>query len=196
MNRVWLPWFRFRWRPLLGTALVIALAQFLINVKCSADGVLFSLIGISFLVFLALFALVIFSIFIPSKKGPGILEIGSIALIYFVISFAMLRSSYQIRSLSQWLLHSGRYKAEVLALPEPSTEEFRHIEFDGWGFPGAGDTVVYLVFDPNDSLSASAKNGLPGKFRSIPCEVVRVRRLESHWYTVLFYTDTDWEHCS
>lgn len=195
MNRVWLPWFRFRWRLLLGTALVIALVQFLINLECSADGFFFSLIGISFLVFLALIALVIFLIFIPSQKGPGILEIGGVALIYFVISFAMLRNSYEIRSVSHWLLYSGRYKAEVLSLPEP-TEEFRHIEFDGWGGMGAGDTTAYLVFDPDDSLASAAKNRLPGKFRGIPCEVVRVRRFESHWYSVLFYTDTDWNHCA
>jgi hypothetical protein len=50
----------------------------------------------------------------------------------------------------------------------------------------------YLVFDPGDSLSAAAASHQPGKFNGIPCEVYRVRRLESHWYTVLFYTDEDW----
>jgi hypothetical protein len=196
MNGARLPWFRLRWRLLLGTALVIALVQFLFELECSADGFFFYLIGISFLVFLALIALIIFLIFIPSPKGPGILEIGGVAIIYIAISFAMLRNSYEIRSVSRWLLYSGRYKAEVLALPEPSPKEFRHIEFDGWGGIGAGDTTAYLVFDPDDSLSTAAKNHVPGKFLGIPCEVVRVRRFESHWYSVLFYTDTDWDHCT
>jgi len=51
---------------------------------------------------------------------------------------------------------------------------------------------VFLVFDPTDSLSAAAKSHSPGKFKGIPCEVPLVRRLESHWYTVRFYTDEYW----
>jgi len=55
---------------------------------------------------------------------------------------------------------------------------------------------VYVVFDPNDSLAAAARIGSAGKFSRIPCDVWRVRRLENRWYTVFFYTYTDWEHCS
>jgi hypothetical protein len=62
---------------------------------------------------------------------------------------------------------------------------------DGWGFAGS-DTVVYVVFDPTNSLAGAAKSRAPGKFKGIPCEVSRVRRLESQWYSVVFYTDTDW----
>jgi hypothetical protein len=32
----------------------------------------------------------------------------------------------------------------------------------------------------------------PVKARALPCEVVRVRRLDRQWYAVLFYTDTYW----
>jgi hypothetical protein len=38
-------------------------------------------------------------------------------------------------------------------------------------------------------------NRQPGKFDGIPCEVRLVRRLESHWYDVLFYTDEYWGAC-
>jgi hypothetical protein len=48
------------------------------------------------------------------------------------------------------------------------------------------------VFDPTDSLTEAARSGQPGKYSGIPCEFFRVRRLESHWYTVQFYTDDDW----
>ena len=66
----------------------------------------------------------------------------------------------------------------------------------GWlGFPGAGDTVVYLVFDPNNLLAAAARSQSPGKFGGIPCEVPSIRRMEGNWYTVRFYTETDWNHC-
>jgi hypothetical protein len=70
------------------------------------------------------------------------------------------------------------------------------MEWDGWGLVGSGDTVVYLVFDPNDSFTSSAKGHSSGKLRGIPCEVLRVRRLESHWYTALFYTNPAWDHRS
>jgi len=63
----------------------------------------------------------------------------------------------------------------------------------GWlGWAGQ-DTVVYVVFDPRDSLSQAAISHQPGKYDGIPCEVFLVRRLESHWYTVRFYTNSDWQ---
>lgn len=100
-----------------------------------------------------------------------------------------------IRDTTRWSLWSFRYKQEVLNGPASSDGELRHIEWDGWGFPGAGDTTVYLVFDPKDSLAIAAKGEHPGKFNGIPCEVPLVRRLESRWYTVLFYTDQFWNRC-
>ncbi len=55
---------------------------------------------------------------------------------------------------------------------------------------------VYLVFDPNNVLQTAVKDGAAGKFAGIPCEVPWVRLLESRWYLVRFYTDTDWYHCA
>ncbi len=100
-----------------------------------------------------------------------------------------------VHTTGRWVIHSKAYKAKVLAQASPTNEELKHIEWDGWGFAGS-DTTVYLVFDPHDSLAMAAKSGQPGKFNGIPCEVPEVRRLEDHWYTVLFYTDTDWNHCN
>ena len=60
---------------------------------------------------------------------------------------------------------------------------------------GRNDTTIYLVFDPTDALVDAASSGLAGKYTGIPCDVYRVRRLESHWYTVQFYTDSDWNNC-
>jgi hypothetical protein len=96
----------------------------------------------------------------------------------------------------RWILESESYKAEVLASQESKDGYFRHTEWDGWGFAGAGDTTVYLVFDPGDSLARAAQADAKGKFTGIPCEVYKVRRFERGWYAVSFYTDTDWEHCS
>jgi hypothetical protein len=56
----------------------------------------------------------------------------------------------------------------------------KHVEWESSGWGPIGPTIVYLVFDPADSLSAAAKSHQAGKFSGIPCEVPRVQRLESH----------------
>jgi hypothetical protein len=101
----------------------------------------------------------------------------------------------EVRSPIKWLLWSPEYKKQVLAQPNPSNADFKHIEWDGWGWAGI-NTTIYLVFDPTDSLAAAAKSHQPGKFNGIPCMVPWVRRMQSHWYTVMFYTDEDWGGCS
>lgn len=101
-----------------------------------------------------------------------------------------------LRTSTRWLIHSHSYKRQLLAQQTPADGFLKHQEWGGWGSPGAGDTVVYLVFDPSDSLEKAAHSHSRSKFEELPCEVARVGRLESQWYTVLFYTDTDWDHCS
>jgi 4a-hydroxytetrahydrobiopterin dehydratase len=98
----------------------------------------------------------------------------------------VFRHFSEVRDASRWLFQAKTYKAGVLAIPPPPNGEFRHVEWEGWGFAGAGDTTVYLVADPSDSLSVPAKDHLSGKFKGISCAVYRVHRLEKHWYTVAF----------
>jgi hypothetical protein len=130
------------------------------------------------------------------RKGRQRLAILSMLAVYWLVSWTLVKNSVEVRATSRWLLRSKDYKAQVLALPDSGNGELRHLEWDGWGFAGAGDTNVYLVFDPSDSLSAAAKSHSPGKFSGIPCEISQIRRLESQWYSVVFYTDTDWGHCT
>lgn len=112
------------------------------------------------------------------------------------LSWTLLRVSVDVRTVCRWTIHKNAYKAEVLAQPSSTNGRLKHVEWDGWGFPGVVDTVLYLVFDPNDSLASPARTGSPGKFSGIPCQVSRVRRLETQWYIVLFYTETAWEQCN
>lgn len=100
----------------------------------------------------------------------------------------------QWRWRAKWLLDSGKYKAEVLDMPAKKDGSLRHVEWDGWGWAGM-DTTVYLVYDPENDLAQAARADRPGKYPGIPCEVPSVRKLANKWYTVLFYTNTDWEHC-
>jgi hypothetical protein len=111
-------------------------------------------------------------------------------------SYLLIKNELDIRSTARWLLGARKYIAAVLALPQPSDKALKHVEWDGWGFPGGGDTKVYVVFDSNDLLSKTGNLNASGKFPGLPCAVYRIHRLEHAWYTVSFYTDTDWEHCA
>lgn len=98
------------------------------------------------------------------------------------------------KTTARWFLWSRDYKSKVLSQQSSFNGELKHIEWDGWGWAGM-NTAVYLVFDPADSLSATAKSHLSGRLNGVPCEVFRVRRLESQWYTAQFYTGEDWNSC-
>lgn len=116
-----------------------------------------------------------------------------LTLIAFLsVSWALLRNEGTLRPSLRWLLWSHRFKAEVLAQPAPANGELRHMVWEATGFAGVANNTVYLVFDPTDSLAVAANSHSPGKFRGMPCEVLRVLRLESHWYSVVFYTDEEW----
>jgi len=111
-----------------------------------------------------------------------------------VISAFLVWLCWDVRSAARWLVWSDVYKSKVLAQPASANGELKHIEWDAWGFAGQY-TTVFLVFDPTDTLSAAANSQRPGEVIGIPCEVVLVRRLESHWYTALFYTNDYWGQC-
>ena len=95
----------------------------------------------------------------------------------------------------QCVAHSETVEDGVIE-PPPPDGEFRHMKWDRWGFAGAVGTVGYLVNDPSNSLRASANSHTQGRFNGLPCAVPTVRRLESRWYAVVFYTDADWGHCN
>ena len=119
-----------------------------------------------------------------------------LALLGFAaISGALQRNEPTLRPSLRWFLWSRQYKAEVLAQPDPSNQEFKHVVWDTWGFAQTGFYLTYVVFDPNDSLANAARSQAPGRFGGIPCEVPSVVRLEKQWYAVRFYADEDWVNC-
>jgi hypothetical protein len=141
------------------------------------------------------------SLFIYAAIGKNrrrALRLLSILAIVWIIGTACYAYAQEIRSTARWLIRSGDYKAQVLAQPQPPNGELKHIEWDELGM-FAQDWTVFLVFDPTDSLSRPARSGQSGKFNGIPCEVVRVHRMESHWYTVLFFGyvhASSWDSCN
>jgi hypothetical protein len=179
----------FDWRlPMYGIlgAVILALPSF-----CGNDmGAFLATIFLA-----ALIALILLVIVIRHARRHGVAAL-SMVLSFCVLSWLLLRSSDDLRTSVRWLVHSKSYKSQVLNQPVPRAGEFKHVEWDDWGFPGAGDTVVYLVFDPTDQLAVAAKRRSSGTFNGIPCPVFKVHRLANNWYTALFYTDTDWNHCT
>lgn len=170
------------WLPLyaaLGTFVV-----FILVATWTSEGILYLLVVPIISLFLLIYA--------KLKKRSQRLSILSMLVVYWAVSAALVPNYSAIRETSRWLFWSHDYKADVLAQPASSNGDLKHIDWDGWGFPGAGDTTVYLVFDPSDSLAAAAKSHQPGKFNGLPCKVFLVSRLESRWYAVLFYTDERW----
>jgi hypothetical protein len=183
---------RFLWRsPVL--ALVVALVLF-VPLIISGDPLLqiaYFFLAVPVIGFFILIAAIV-------KKGRRRAAILLALVVFSAVSWSLFRfrTTARLHPIARWLLWSKDYKAQVLAQPEPSTGILKHIEWEAWGFPGAGNTTIYLVFDPTDSLSTPAKTHSSGKFSGLPCEVPEVRRMESQYYAVMFYTDSDWSHCN
>jgi hypothetical protein len=112
------------------------------------------------------------------------------AVLVLAAVLLIIANTYAVRTEIRWFARSGEYKTRVLAQAIPASGGLKHIEWDGWGWAGQ-DTTVYLVFDPTDLLAPAAASDKPGEYEGLPCEVARVARLESHWYTVQMYTNGD-----
>jgi hypothetical protein len=133
-----------------------------------------------------------------SNPGPRIVTRARASALIVAVLFMLglviaWNLSLSVRTTLRWSALSWSYKRRVVALPPPADSFPRHIEWDGWGF--LGNTVVYLVFDPSNALAAAVGKKDPVRSAQLPCDVYKVHRLASGWYTVQFYTDTSWDHC-
>ena len=185
------------WRPPLCGAFVV-FAIFISLAVCQADTALFSyLFLVGPCLILISIVLLLYTTFGKGRlKRRTVWATLGVVWLSFAGSFALdVRYHPAMRTTARWLVWSHNYKDKVLAEQTPTDGEFKHVEWDGWGWAGM-DTTVYIVFDPKDSLSAAASIHQPGKFDGIPCKVPSVKRLESQWYTVTFYTDENWNHCN
>ncbi len=179
----------FNWR-LPSCAALVAFAVSISIAVCPADIALFLYF---FLLIVFTFELLVYTIFGEGRRNR--LTLLSTLATLWIVSAVFVANHVQIRTTARWLWRSRAYKDKVLAQQAPANGEFRHVEWDGWGWAGQ-DTTVFLVFDPRDSLSSAASIHQPGKFDGIPCAVPEVSRLESQWYAVRFYTNQDWDQCN
>ena len=126
-----------------------------------------------------------------ASRGARLLSILALAG-YLSVQLVLFTHYLSIRDHLRWALLSRAYEARVLAQHTPANGEFRHVAWDGWGY-GGQETTVFLVLDPTNSLAALVGARPPVRARGLPCSVAHVRRLQSRWYAVKFYTDVDWE---
>jgi hypothetical protein len=103
---------------------------------------------------------------------------------------------FAIRETARWILWSREYEHQVLIQPASADGDLKHVVWDSSGFAGVANDTAYLVYDPTDALSASASGNQATKMSGVPCTARAVRRLESQWYAVLFFTDQTWGECN
>lgn len=189
---------RFRWSLLLLVA-IVGFIVFISIAICPADTpFLLNVFVIGPMLIVASIAVLIYAVVrrrrqLLSQIAAMILVLWAVAVVVFLYD---CKHPFEIRENARWYVWSGEYKHMVLAQPTSANGDLQHIEFDASGFAGIADNTAYLVFDPVDTLSGVDKSHQPAKFNGISCEVRAIRRLENHWYVVLFYTDQVWGHCN
>jgi hypothetical protein len=187
------PKIKFSWRFLLAWALpFLALT---IAGELQADSAVFLMFVLIPVLLLATLTLLVWGAFRRRQLWSAL----ATCAILWLISICYLISRptpFQLRETARWFLWSNEYKQQVLAHPSSPTGDLKHMEWDTSGFAGVGDNTAYLVFDPTDTLASSAGFYKVATFNGVRCRVWKIRRLESHWYAVLFYTAQSWEQCS
>jgi branched-subunit amino acid ABC-type transport system permease component len=166
---------------------------------CQSDTALFlNVFLVAPILFVGTIFLVVYAAINRKNRRRSFQQLATLAIFWVVATAFFLFDighPIAIRSTARWLVWSHDYKARVIAQPSPPNGELKHIEWDGWGILGM-DTSAFLVFDPADSLSVASSSNQSGKFNGIPCRVFRVRRLEAHWYTVIYNTGPAyWDGC-
>ena len=180
---------RLNWRlPLYGGAGATGVLLLLFLHSADASWLHILVIGPIF----CLSCLILLLIAAIRKRPLRCLSILLTLITFLVVSWALFVNEKALRPELRWMLFSHRYKSQLLVQPPSANGELKHLQWDAWGWGPIGPTIVYLVFDPSDSLATAASNGRAGQFGGIPCEVSRVQRLESRWYAVTFYTEERW----
>jgi hypothetical protein len=94
------------------------------------------------------------------KKGRRRLAVLSMLLIYWAVSWGLFRNSRELRTAARWLLSTKDYKAKVLAEPDSANGALKHIEWDGWGFPGLV-TPLYILFSTRTTHFGRRRGTVP-----------------------------------
>ncbi len=125
------------------------------------------------------------------ERAPAVL---AAVLVFCAVTWILFRNTTAIRDTVRWRTDGSSYRHRVLAQPDQAGS-LKHVVWDEWKFPTTGETTVYLVHDPTNSLATATSTRAAGKLPGIPCSVTVVRRLASGWYTVEFHPRQTWSSC-
>ncbi|MGH9710651.1 MAG: hypothetical protein ACRD4H_00160 [Candidatus Acidiferrales bacterium] len=186
---------QFSWRlPLY--FLIVGCIVLIAAASCTAD--IFLLLNVLVIAPILIILSIPSLLYLAFRRRPHFLPfVAAIAVLWTVAVFLFQYNRehpFALHETVKWLVWSPEYKHEVLEQPSLNGD-LKHIEWDGSGFAGVANNTAYLVFDPSDSLS-QAENDQALRFNGKSCSVWNVRRLEHHWYAVLFYTDQTWDECN
>ena len=174
-------------------AALVAFAVCISIALCQTDAAFFLYLLLAGPILIVFSVALLVYVIVAKDRPRRVTLLSTLAAVWIISAFIFVYHDH-VRTIAKWLAWSRNYKSKVLAQPAPASGEFRHVEWDGWGWAGQ-DSAVFLVFDPRDSLSFAASTHQSGKFDGIPCAVPEVSRLESQWYAVRFYTNQDWNRC-
>jgi hypothetical protein len=126
------------------------------------------------------------------------LSVEVMACVYILTVWSLLCGpvcdSIRTRELYRWLLWSNRYRENVLAQPVSPIGEHKSTEWDHWTYNDS-TAVAYLVYDPSDNLRLMTHID-PVRKADLPCEIERVDRLESRWYSVVLLKGPSRSSCN
>ncbi len=152
---------RFNWRLPLYVVVGASMLLLLLFMHSADAGLLYILVVAPIV---CLFCLVLLLMAAISKRPLQCLSMLVTLIAFLAVSAALFKAQGTLRPALRWLVWSRRYKAEVMRMPDSSKGELKHLEWDVSGWGTVGRTIVYLVFDPTDSLSTAAQSHKAGHF--------------------------------
>lgn len=183
------------WLPILGIAAALLLFGLFHVYPGDSSGILYLLFVLPF--FLVISVIMLIWVVFPRNRRHWtavLLTLIAFWAISIPLAWYEFRHPFEIRGIVRWFVESRELKQQVLKFGRGRNGELYSIDWDGWGM-FAQNTEIYLVFDPTDSLAEAARKHESGRFPGIPCAVQGVRRLENHWYSVVFFTSETWGDC-
>lgn len=180
------------WRfPIFGAA-IAALLLFSLFLF-AGDPVLWVLFLIAPCVGLLALVLLVLLAFRRTRRRSGELLLATV--LFLAIMIIGLRFQDVVRPDARWAFFSQKFKRQVLSQQGCPSGDFKHFEWDGSGGAPVGDWTSYVVFDPTDSLNAETHHWNPGEIKGIPCDVLRIQKLEKRWYSVTLQMNEWWDTC-
>jgi len=129
------------WLPLLGVAAAfIVFFSIAVQENSDIEVFLFNLFVVPFVCLVLIVILATRFRGLPENRWQSV-SIMSIFVVFWAVSWTLALNYRVLHTFARWTLTSKIRKDQVLSQPLVADGQFRHAEWDGWGFAGS-DTVV------------------------------------------------------